>query len=1037
MSAVSSDATLMQVEVTESVKGSAPFVNEVQRITVTSSGNDLPTGTFSVAVDRDHTSPVAFDASSAELAGALEQLPGVRSEVIVSSSDTGDPSSWTVTFASPGPHDLLASPCEEILGSYVTSADCLLENASVQIRRVVQGRLPASGTFRLRLVPTNGRAGTTNAADASTTTALPLDASADEVLAAVVGLVGGRDATVTVAPNARAEYGLEWGLALHDNGASSVELVDVNFDDPGPWCTDGVTGPAPAETACEFPFTVGGNDTHFACAGAVGSGLGWCSTTSTFDETQDWGGCVRCAEGALVESPTLHVASLRHSFRLRGGVSQVSQALSETVYHPREFWNAWLGGHDEVSAYWYDENNLEGSEYMSGARARSVCQVFVAPINDPPIVTIGQETRVVYESEELLLEDAEVFDPDLADRPEVPVRVELEAGHGTVMFGDPSGLTFESGLPEPYSSRRLVVTGPLTTVQNAVREIYYRPLPASATGTITASVRTTLEVQRLEVVARVLPMVQSVTISATKGFIQGNFMLSVDCSAFYEEVDYFFAADVDLINEVSVASFASVVESPQFSGDAPATGEGSMEAGVRELLVRCVQLAWDRASLLAGLSSSTETFAEDMIPHRGATAVVSRGEPDLHGSLRWMITLVDVPETFPVLEVSSNDLTGEGEGLDGSPYAFDDGSGQPETASISIDVIQAPSSLSGPNGMFTLTVTPGGAETDPISTSASGDEMAAALTLLEDVGAVQVSFGPIVISPPATPALGRYWEITFLQSGSPVQAGDLPPIEINGSGIDDEGVELRVSEVVKGRSLNDTVTIVVNDLGNVGEGEALDAAATWNVTIIPKDAAPAVQQVDDGATSSRGVLRTFEGAVQQLPAILVSHVTAFEASDDLLYLVRLTCSRGAVKPSPSTVGNGVAVTLPSTTVTLVTGKLSDINRVLSNMQYHAPLRYRGVDNVEIAGRVAGLGFGGGWGTTKMYLFVDGINDPPELSAPRLVTSKGVVPTIVGGISVADDDTLGIVTITVKAARGLVSFPNPHRLNLLDGPEVRR
>ena len=1037
ISAVSSDSA-MRVEVAESVKGSAPFVNEVQRITiVSSSSTDLLTGTFAVVGGRDRTNPIAFDASDSDLAVALEQLPGTRSSVGVSSSDTSDFSSWTVTFMSPGPHDLLTSPCEEPVDSGETSADCLLENASLEIQRVVQGRLPASGTFRLGLVPANGMAGTTKAADISATAPLPLDASADELRAAVVGLDGGRGATVTVAPNARAEYGFDWGLALHDNGASAVKLVDVDFHDPGPWCTDGVTGPAPAETACEFPFTVDGHETHFSCAGAMGSYVGWCSTTSTFDESQDWGGCVRCAAGALVESPTLHVASLRRSFRLRGGVSQVSHALSEAVYHPRAFWNAWLGGVDEVSAYWFDENNLAGSDNLSGARARSVSQVFVEPINDPPTVTVGEETRVVYESEELLLEDAQIFDPDLADRPKVSVQVELEAGYGTVTFEDPSGLTFLSGLPEPHSSQRLVVTGPLSTVQDAIRQVYYRPLPASAAGAGTVSVHTTLEVQRLETIAPVLPMVQSVTTSATKGYIEGSFVLSVDCSAFFEEVDDFFAADVDVSNEASIASFASVIESPQFLADAPATGDGSVETGVRELLTGCVDLAWDRATLLTGLSSSTETFTEDMVPHRGATAVVSRGEPDLHGSIRWMINLVDVPLSFPVFEVSSNDLTGEGEGLDESPYAFDDGSSLSETASISVDIVRAPSPLSGPNGTFTLTASPGGAETAPIPTSASADEMAAALTSLADVGAVQVSSGPIVASPPATPAFGRYWEITFLQSGSPVQAGDLPLMKATWAEMDGEGVDLRVSEVVKGRSLSDTVSIVVNDLGNVGEGEALQAAAAWNITIIPEDVAPAVQQMQDAAVSSRDLLRTFEGAMEQLPTVLVSHVTTFEESANLLYLARLTCSRGVAKPAPSTVGKDVAVTIPSTTVTLMTGTLSDINRALSSMQYHAPLGYRGVDDVEIAARVAGQGVGGAWGTTKLYVFVDGVNDPPEISAPRLVTSKGVVPTTVGGISVADDDTLGAITITIEAARGLVSFPDPHQLQLLNGNKVRR
>lgn len=1041
----------MQVEVAETVKGSAPLVNEVQRITIITNGTGLPAGTFSIVVGRNKTSPLAFDVNESDLVLALQQLPSVRSNVSVSSSGTGDLSSWTVTFMAPGPQSLLASPCEETVNGNDTSSDCLLENASVQVRRVVRGGLPASGTFRLRLVPADGSTVSTVAADASTTTApLPLDATAAEVQAAVIGLVGGREATVTVAPNARAEYGFEWGLTLHDNGASSVELADANIDAPGPWCTDGVTGPAAAETSCEFPFTVGedGSDVHFTCAGAVGSNLGWCSTTPTFDESGDWGGCVRCAEGLLVGSPTIHVASLRHMFRLRGGVSQVSQALSETVYHPRAFWNAWLGGHDEVSAYWYDGDSSGGSERLSGARARSFSQVFVAPINDPPTVTVGEETRVGYEGEELLLEDAEVFDPDLADRPQIPVRVELEAELGTLAFGDTSGLKFTSGSPEPHSSQRLVVTGSLTTVRNALQQVYYRPLSVSAAGAVAASMRTTLEVQRLELTAPFVPMVQSITTSTPKGYIEGNFTLSLNCSSFFKEVDDFFAGDDDFLNQTRMDSLASVVQSPLLLAEAPATGQGSMETGIRTLLTSCVDLAWDRANLLAELSNTTllgnsslaGNFTEAMLPHRGATTVVSRGEPGLHGSLRWAITLIDVPQSFPAFELGSNNLTGAGEGLDGSPYAFDDDSSLSETPSISIDIVQVSSSPSGPNGTFALAATPGGAVTDPISTSASGDEVAAALTSLAGVGAVQVSTGPVMTSPPVTAVLGQYWEITFLQSGSPVQAGDLPLLEATGVELDGEGAVLGVSEVVKGRSLGDSVTIVVNDLGNVGEGGALEASAAWNITIIPKDVAPVVQQLDDGAAIPGDLLRTFEGTMLQLPAVLVSHVSAFEAAGDdaskaLQYLVRVTCSRGTVKPTPSAVGQDLAVTLSSATVTLLNGKLSDINRALSNLRYYAPRRYRGVDDVEVAARVAGLGFGGGWGTTKIYVFVDGINDPPELSAPRLLRTTGAVPTIVGGISVGDDDTMGIITVTVEAARGVVSFPVPHQLQLFEGSEV--
>lgn len=1051
MSATSSNATVMEVGVAEKVKGSAPFVNEVQRIIMISNGTDLPAGTFSFVNGRNTTSPLAFDIDESDLALALEQLPSVRSSINVSSSGSGGFSSWMVTFTSPGPQSMLASPCEGTGDGNDPSTDCLLENASLQIQRVVRGGLPASGTFRLRLVPTGGSStGSTTVVDTSTTTApLPLDATAAEVQAAVAGLGGGREAIVTVARNARAEYGLEWGLALHDGGASSVELTDVLIDAPGPWCADGVTGPATAETPCEFPFAVGedGSDVHFTCAGAKGSNRGWCSTTSAFNESHDWGGCVRCAKSALVGSPTMHVASLRHMFRLKGRASEVSQALSETVYHPREFWNAWLGGHDEVSAYWYDDDISGGTERLSGARARSFSQVFVAPTNDPPVVTVGGETRVAYEGQELLLEDADVLDPDLADRTQIPIRVELEAKLGTLALKDPSGLNFMSGTPEPHSSQLLMVKGSLTAVRNALQQVYYRPLPVSAAGTLAPSVGTTLEVQRVELTAPVVPMVQSITTSTLKGYIEGNFTLSLNCSAFFEEVDTIFASDVDFLNETVVDSFTSVVQSSPLLADAPATGQQSMETELRRLLTSCVGLAWDRANNLgklsnttfSGNSSLTGNFTEDMVSYRGATAIVSRGEPNLQGGFTWAATLIDVPQSFPAFGVGLNNLTGAGEGLDGSPYVFDDDSSLLGTPSISIDVMQKASSLSGPNGTFSLGVTPGGEMTDPLPTSASGEYVATALTSLVGVGAVQVSTGPVMTSTSATAVLGQYWEITFLQSGSPVQAGDLPLLEATAVEVDIEGATLHVSEVVKGRSLGDSVTIVVNDLGNVGEGGALEASAAWNITIIPKHVAPILHQLDDGKYIPGDLLRTVEGTVLPLPLVLASHVSPFEAAGDdaskiLQYLVRLTCSRGAVKPASSAVGQGLAVTLSSTTVTLLNGKLSDINRALANLRYYAPRRYRGVDDVEVAARVAGAGVGGGWGTTKMYVFVDGSNDAPELSAPRLLRAKAAVPTVVGGISVSDDDTMGIITVTVDAARGVVSFPVPHRLGLFEGSE---
>ena len=264
--------------------------------------------------------------------------------------------------------------------------------------------------------------------------------------------------------------------------------------------------------------------------------------------------------------------------------------------------------------------------------------------------------------------------------------------------------------------------------------------------------------------------------------------------------------------------------------------------------------------------------------------------------------------------------------------------------------------------------------------------------------------------------------------------------EANWVEVEDERAVLQVSEVTKGQSSSDSVTVVVNDLGNFGEGEALEASAAWNIAILPQLVAPTVHV--DGSSSPKDFLRTTEGTTLRLPVTEVSHDVMWETthendSSKLQYLIRLICSRGAAKPDLSVVGRGLVFMLPSATVTTLRGSLPDVNRALSHLDYYAPRWYRGVDTIEVVARVAGFGVEGGWGAAKLYMFVDGVNHPPDLTAPRAMRKTGAAESIVRGISVSDDDHGGVMTVTVEAARGLVAFPVPHRLQLLGEVEVRR
>lgn len=1039
MSVVNHNSTLMTVEATESIKGSAPFVSEVQRITIETNATSRPLESFYLGDEHYRSRSLSTGISAAELAGAIEELPRVRGTVEVQRS-LGALLSWTITFLSPGPATLLTSPCEAGLNGK-KSPNCQLAESSIKIERVVRGSSPASGTFRLMLAPTEGKAGSTNQAHTGTTTPLFADVTAATMQAALMKLAGGQNAKVIMAPSARAEYGYEWSINLGDEGASSVEVVDVHIEGPSPWCTDGIMGPAPAETPCEFPFSSDreGNGTLFACAGSFGSNPGWCSTAPALISTRGRGSCSRCASHAL-EPPKMYVSLPRRAFFLRGMTSQVLRSLSEVVYHPRAFWNAWLGGLDEVSAHLIDDRSFNRDDRLSGAKARAVCQVSVTPVNDPPAVSIGRETRMAYEGQEVLLDDAVISDDDLIQRPQVNIRVELEARLGTLTVGDLTGLTFLSGSPTPHSASQLLFTGSLATIQTAIHSIRYRPLHGLAAGA--ATMRESPEVQRVELVAPFVPMVQAITMSAIRGYIEGSFALSINCSTFLDAVDKF-PPYVDMMN-YTTDSVVPLVFSTPFMADAPATGNGSIEVGVRAMLARCVDIAAERARLIeirlnTSLQElpSTGSFTVDALPYRAATAVVSRGEPDYHGSLTWAVTLMNVPHAFPAFQVSANNLTSAGTGYREWPHVYSVGSSSSETPSLSIAVVRATSSLSGPSGSFTLAARPGGESTDPISTMTSAADVAVALGSLSEIGAIQVSTGSVRTSREAAPVIGRYWEVTFLQAGTPIQVGDLQPLEAKGIGLEAEGAAVHVSEVSKGRALTDSVTIVVDDLGNFGEGGPLQATAAWNITIVSEYTAPVVYV--ERPIDPKEFLRVPEGTVLQLAAIKVSHAVAWETAaktrERLEYLVRLTCARGAVKPSTSAIGRGMAVTLPSSAITELSGTLPAVNLALSSLNYFSPRRFRGVDDIRIAVRLAGTGFEGGWGNAKLHVFVNGTTRAPEISAPRLLKMTGTLPVVVGGISVMDDTVIGILTVSIGAARGRVSFRAPHRLQPLDAFEV--
>lgn len=1047
LSATGYNVTIMNVETTESVKGSTAFRSEVQQVILQRMGTDAPpSGTFTLGFGREETISLPVTVSATGMADALGELPSLRSAVRVSRHD-GEAITWCITFIDPGAQALLESTsCATTTGAEQLSSACTLENTSLEVRRVTPGVSPASGTFRLQLTRADGGNKHDGIMNPSITGTLRVDATVEEIQAALVALPGGSNASVRISPNARSEFGQEWAISLRDLGVYAIQPVDVDIDGPGPWCTDGKVGPAVAETPCEFPFSIdhqAADATSFACAGASGSDPGWCSTSNTFADVQIWGGCLRCSDGALTQ-PIMHVASPRRKFMLTGSALDVSRALAEVVYHPRTYWNAWIGGVDEVSVYWSGSgSDKDFDEVISGAQARTLSQVFVAPVNDAPKVTIPQTNHIALDGQELLLDDAELGDPDLVDRPEIVMRLALETSFGTLALGDSDGLSFLVGTPMAHSSNKLVVKGSLIVLQRIMKQLYYRPPMSLAAGI--GMHRVVHEVQRVELTQIHHPMIQSIATHPNGGYIGGNFTLGLKCDVFFDVLMEWFGEADSEANITDAGTFLPVVQSSPLAASVSATGNMSVETEVRTMLKSCVAYAWDLFTSLvgenhtAGNFTSSGKFTMDSHPYHAATAVVSAGEPDMLGAVTWEITLIDVPSDLPHFNVVSNNLTVERSGLNDTSYAHH-GSKDPAPATVSVAITQPASSKFQPVGSFTLAVSPGGHATEPIPFSASGDEVAEALRLLPSIGAVRVSTTRMVRGSLLMPDLEVSWNITFLPSGSPVHIGDMPLLVADDRGLEAQGVRVGVSELIKGQAPSDFVRVELNDLGNVGEGEWLDATATWNITIVPESVPPVVfaRRPYDG----RDFLQGIEGTQIPLPTVQVLHdaagALALESSSlDWLYLARLSCLKGSANPSPSTVGRDVMVARVSSTVTEVIGGLEDVNSALSRLVYDAPARYRGVDDVTVAVRLVDTDAMGGWGSSTINVFVDGVNDAPGLSAPRSLRAVGTFPVVAGGITLSDDDREGIMTMRLEAVRGTLSFPAPQQNKLLSISEVCR
>ena len=233
----------------------------------------------------------------------------------------------------------------------------------------------------------------------------------------------------------------------------------------------------------------------------------------------------------------------------------------------------------------------------------------------------------------------------------------------------------------------------------------------------------------------------------------------------------------------------------------------------------------------------------------------------------------------------------------------------------------------------------------------------------------------------------------------------------------------------------DTITVSVNDNGNVGAGGALSGTGSVAVTVNPVNSAPTVV-VPGPQTVLAGGSITFTAGLN-------SAITVADAADGnvgqgtvTLSVQRGTLTLGSLAGLTGVFGNG------TNTVTF-TGAWADLNNALAGLRYTADASYAGLDALTVSVNDNGnVGFGGALTTTAtVVITASPVNRPPTVSVPGPQTVQensplAVTPnlTFFPSITVSDaaDGNVGTGTVTVSAPRGTFTLASLAGLSNVTG-----
>lgn len=224
----------------------------------------------------------------------------------------------------------------------------------------------------------------------------------------------------------------------------------------------------------------------------------------------------------------------------------------------------------------------------------------------------------------------------------------------------------------------------------------------------------------------------------------------------------------------------------------------------------------------------------------------------------------------------------------------------------------------------------------------------------------------------------------------------------------------------------DTLTVVADDLGNVGAGGVQTDSGTITINVAGQNDAPAIT-LPPAQNAQEDTNHTINGV-----GITINDVDVGGGQIQ----VQLTVNNGVLSLGATA---GLTIDAPADGVqdAAITfrGTLSQVNAALHNMVYRGNPNFTGFDPLTIVvGDLGNTGTGGPMmDSDVLQITVGDINDPPVVSVPGAQTVDEDTNLSILGISVADSDAASSpLRITVSAANGTISLGSTSGLTFTTG-----